>query len=115
MTDLRLTIAGRGFSVTCAEGEEAHIQYLASIVDQKARAASENTNLTETRLLLFSSLFLADELAELRNQAEAASEEERRENSHIQPGMETQANAINGLAERIEKLAASLEELNARA
>jgi len=97
--------------VTCAEGEEAHIQHLAGIIDQKARAASEGTNLTETRLLLFSALFLADELAELRKRVDTKPEPPA---ASAFPDSAPQALAINRLAERIEKLASSLEELQSK-
>ncbi len=63
MADVRLSIAGREYIVTCNDGEEQRLQALGALVDEKAREAGGPTGgLNESRLLLFSALLLADKL-----------------------------------------------------
>lgn len=65
MSDVRLTIAGRHYTVTCRDGEERQLVRLGQLVDAKAReAAGAAQGLSEARTLLFAALLLADELAE---------------------------------------------------
>ncbi len=69
MPDMRLTIAGRLYSVTCQPGEEQHLARLGAMLDAAARKAGATGGLTETRTLLFAGLLLADELAETQDRA----------------------------------------------
>jgi len=63
MADVRLSIAGREYIVTCKDGEESRLQALGALVDEKAReAGGPSGGLNESRLLLFSALLLADKL-----------------------------------------------------
>ncbi|WP_404481508.1 cell division protein ZapA [Novosphingobium sp. BL-52-GroH] len=66
MGNVTLSIGGRSFTLASADGEEAHVARLGRLIDEKA-AASGAAGQTETRMLLFASLMLADELHELRN------------------------------------------------
>lgn len=69
MADVKLTIAGRPYDVHCADGQEAQLIQLASIVDAKARDIPGGT---EVRQLLFAALMLADETQEAQNKAGSA-------------------------------------------
>ena len=69
MADVKLTIAGRPYDVHCADGQEAQLIQLASIVDAKARGIQGGT---EVRQLLFAALMLADEAHEAQNKAGSA-------------------------------------------
>lgn len=123
MADTRLTIAGRVYSVTCQPGEEQHLARLGSMMDAAARKAGASGGLTETRALLFAGLLLADELAELQDQAAKALAEAA---ANLTPDavsddllardndMELAARAIERLAERIENLAEGLEKMPVR-
>lgn len=62
MAQVKLEIGGRSFLVTCQDGEETHLGKLAKMVDAKATEAGDPAGLTESRMLLFTSLLLADEL-----------------------------------------------------
>ena len=100
MANLELDIAGRKFAVACRDGEEEHLRSVAAIVDKRARdAAAALGTLGEARLLLFTSLMLADDLKEAR-QGPAADE------AHTTSGV---ADLAEALADRIEDLAARLE------
>ena len=67
MADVKLNIAGRFYDVHCADGQEAQLLGLASVVDQKVRAMPGGT---EVRQLLFAALMLADEAQEARAKAD---------------------------------------------
>ena len=119
MPDMRLTIAGRIYNVTCQPGEEQHLARLGSMLDAAARKAGASGGLTETRALLFAGLLLADELAETQDRAaqllaaQAATAEPAKGQvdllSHDNDS-ELAARAIERLAQRIENLAAGLEK-----
>ncbi|WP_116968664.1 cell division protein ZapA [Blastomonas sp. UPD001] len=119
MPDMRLTIAGRLYSVTCQPGEEQHLARLGAMLDAAARKASATGGLTETRTLLFAGLLLADELAETQDRAAEAlaAKAAQAEPAAPQQGdllahdndTELAARAIEKLAKRIENLAAGLE------
>ncbi|HEY0595005.1 cell division protein ZapA [Sphingopyxis sp.] len=69
MADVKLTIAGRPYDVHCADGQEAQLIQLASVVDEKVRTMPGGT---EVRQLLFAALMLADETQEARSKVEKA-------------------------------------------
>ncbi len=63
MADVRLSIGGHEYIVTCQDGEEAHLLMLGDMVDAKVREAGGSMGgLNESRQLLFASLLLADTL-----------------------------------------------------
>lgn len=63
MAEVDLVIGGHHYSLSCADGEEAALQRLATIVDQSVASARAMTGgLTETRQLLFAAILLADQL-----------------------------------------------------
>src|SRR3546814_14244143 len=63
VADVKLTIAGRPYDVHCADGQEAQLVQLASVVDETVRTMPGGT---ETRHLLFAALMLADEMQDAR-------------------------------------------------
>ncbi len=69
MADVKLTIAGRPYDVHCADGQEAQLVQLASVVDEKVRSMPGGT---EIRQMLFAALMLADEAQEARGKVEKA-------------------------------------------
>jgi cell division protein ZapA len=100
MAEVNLTIAGRSYQVGCRPGEEENLAAAARLVDAKSREALAGLGtLSESRQLLFASLLLADQLLEKPGEPSAA--------AAVDP---TLAPRIVALAERIETLAASLEE-----
>lgn len=69
MADVKLTVAGRPYDVHCADGEEDQLRQLAALVDEKARNIQGGT---EVRQLLFAALMLADEAQEIRDKIHKA-------------------------------------------
>jgi cell division protein ZapA len=104
MSNVTLAIGGRSYTVAYAEGEENHVLGLGSLIDGKLAAMGDMTGQAETRMLLFASLLLADELHEsggAKNTSDAASAQS--------PGQIAPAMAL-----RLDELATSLENLATR-
>ncbi len=113
MAEVHLNIAGRVYVVSCRDGEEQQLHALAAMVDEQAQAVgSAMGSITETRQLLFASLFLADKLSEAQKQhpngvqstdssAELSAKASNDDDSH--------AEILEKLAERIEAIADTLE------
>ena len=98
MAEVTLNIAGRSYQVACRAGEEDNLLAAARLVDGKCREALAGLGtLSESRQFLFASLLLADQLLEKPGAQPAADE------SDLAPRVER-------LAERLESLAATLED-----
>ncbi|MDM7954872.1 cell division protein ZapA [Blastomonas sp.] len=119
MPDIRLSIAGRIYTVTCQPGEEEHLARLGSMMDAAARKAGASGGLNETRALLFAGLLMADDLAEAQDreadQNPSAPVDAETENAPADPlehdnDAELAAHAIERLAARIENMAEALEK-----
>lgn len=106
MAQVKLEIGGRNFNVSCQDGEEAHIHKLAGMIDERSSGAGDPAALTESRMLLFAALILADELdaANKNNAAPVARPEEKDQQADEQTIL-----ALEKLAERAETFASSLE------
>ena len=98
MSNVTVQIGGRGYIVACAEGEEAHVERLGNLIDDKIRDMSSAGH-NEVRLLLFAALLLADELDELKGRSAAAAPSENG----------AQAAALEAIATRLESCAAALD------
>ena len=98
MSNVTLQIGGRSYIVACASGEEAHVAELGRTIDQKILAMGSGH--TEVRQLLFAALILADELHEARSGVAPAAPA---------PPAPDHSAALEALADRLEKCAASLE------
>ncbi|MFA7587645.1 MAG: cell division protein ZapA [Novosphingobium sp.] len=102
MSNVSLLIGGRQFTVACAKGEEDHVEALGQLIDAKLTAMGGAGNQSETRMLLFAALMLADEVFELRSQ--------RCDVAPATPASDDMVAQLDRIAERLENLAASLEE-----
>ena len=98
MSNVTLDIAGRKFTVACAEGEEAHIAMLGRSINAKLLDMPNIANQSEARALLYAALLLADENHELKQGHGAAAE----------PAPEV-ADGLEALAARLETMASQLE------
>lgn len=102
VSNVALVIGGRRFTVACAPGEESHVAGLGRSIDAKLAAMGEMAGQSETRMLLYAALLLADELHE----REAASAAPRPSGAAAEPG-----EAAAGLGERLSAIAQRLENL----
>lgn len=105
MAEVKLSIAGRQYSVACNDGEETRLMALGEMVDEKAREASGGSaGLNETRSLLFSALLLADRLHDITSGTPVVADSAPAAEKSSQV-----AEALEGLASRLENLALRLE------
>jgi cell division protein ZapA len=105
MADVRLSIAGREYIVTCKDGEEPRLQALGAMVDEKAReAGGPSGGLNESRLLLFSALLLADKLHDGAGDSNGTPVDQTAD-----PAIDQAAETLERLADRLESLALRLE------
>lgn len=100
MASVDIEVASRRYSIACRDGEEEHLKALAAIVDRKAKEAAKAVgNMGEGRHLLFACLLLADDLVE-----------QRRAGGGGMPGEDEETTeAVEMVAERLERLADALE------
>ena len=106
MSDIDLSIGGRSFRVACAPGEEAHIAGLGRSIDAKLTAMGGAAGQSETRTLLFAALLLADELHDRAGGKAPPPPPPPPEAPKPDPAI---ANALDAMADRLEKLASALE------
>jgi cell division protein ZapA len=96
MTDVTLTVGDRRYTVACREGEQGQLLRLGEMLDKHwAGAARVSGGLSGERTLLFVALMLADSLDEA----------ERRTPKGIDGAV------LDQLADRLERLAATLEKM----
>ncbi len=68
MPKLTVTLYGRDYPVSCADGQERRVQELAAYVEQKMLAVANSIgNTTENRLFMLTCMMMADELMEMRD------------------------------------------------
>lgn len=115
MIEIELTIGGRQHRVSCADEDADRLHLLAGLVDNRIREQTGGTSLSETRQLLFAALTMADEIEEAQRTAKTAPTPPLHQD--VNPA-ESLANSsrmdvamIDGLAERMEKLASHLEQI----
>ncbi|MGB3148861.1 MAG: cell division protein ZapA [Paracoccaceae bacterium] len=75
MADVRITIGGRDFDVSCQPGEEHYLRAAAKLLDNEATTLiSQIGRLPEARMLLMAGLMLADKAAGLEDQLRSTEE-----------------------------------------
>jgi cell division protein ZapA len=108
MSEVRLSIGGREYTVACAEGEEAHVTQLGGVIDAKLQQLGGNLSPQESQNLLFASLFLADELHEVKAAAEQAKRENEDRLSELQD-QQREANMALGQRDELKLTISRLE------
>ncbi len=64
MPEITIHIGGRGFDVSCQEGEESYLHSAARMLDDEAQVLSDQIGrMPEARMLLMAGLMLADKTA----------------------------------------------------
>jgi cell division protein ZapA len=104
MSNVKLAIGGRQFTVACAEGEEDHVTGLGEMIAAKVGTMGDTSGQNEGRMLLFAALLLADELHEAT--VRSAPGEPAPAGLALD---DRAAERLDAIAERLENLAIRLE------
>ncbi|CAN2535443.1 hypothetical+protein [Methylocapsa aurea] len=108
MAHVVVTIAGRTYRMACEDGEEAHLDELAKLVEDKILSLREGFgDVGEQRITVMAALTLADEASVATRKLEAAQAE-------LTALREKEAAAREAEAALAEKIAAALEDATTR-
>ena len=103
MPNVEIQIGGRTYNLSCAAGEEAGLKTAAAMLDKEAQTVLENEKgLTESKLILFGALMLAERLNEANGTLEKEIERLRGAAGSGDEGMEELAERLEAIAERLE-------------
>ena len=106
MPQVSVNINQRSYRIACEVGQEPHLTKLADFVDKRVGDLVASVGqIGDTRLMVMTSLLIADEIADL--EAELAT---LREGQAAPAAADTDAAEIEALAGRIEAIAAGLED-----
>jgi len=123
MGQVTVAVNGRSYTLMCDDGEEAHLTNLASYVDHQVQSlAASMGQVGDAKLILMASLLVADHMTDAVERANAAErkvealEAERDAEPHAPPPEAAPASvdprladAFDGIAQRLESIAARLE------
>jgi cell division protein ZapA len=105
MAQVSLTIDGRKYRVACNEGEEARLESLAGLIDDKiGEMRKAFGEIGDQRLVIMAALTIADNLAEARDQVAA----ERERSNAAEERAQAVASSLDKLGSRLESLAQRL-------
>lgn len=109
MASVTVSINGRRYEIACDDGQEAHLTRLSRYVDQRVKElAAAVGQIGDSRLLVMTSLLIADELTDVRSELDNAGKAESQAQRHLSD--EIFAETLEKITERIEAIAETLEE-----
>lgn len=109
MAEINVTVNNRLYPIGCDDGEEEQVRRLSGLVDARVKElAALVGQVGEARLLLMTALTLADDLEQAQRDV-AAMRQEVNALSEEQKTAAGGADALLGLAKRLEDIAARLE------
>lgn len=108
MSEVTVTIAGRNYTVACADGEETHVAGLGIVLNEKLQQLGGSVSALESQNLLFAGLFVADDLHEAKKQV-AAAEEAARITEEAAATHQREANLALGMRDELKARIAGLE------
>jgi cell division protein ZapA len=107
MPELTVTINGREYQVACDDGQEEHLSKLGRFVDSKmVELVGAVGQIGDARLLVMTSLLIADELADAYQQLESFDAEAGGDGNS---SLTARTSALETCAQRIENIAARFE------
>jgi cell division protein ZapA len=105
MSQVSVTIDGRKYRLACNEGEEARLESLAALIDEKIGEMRKTFGeIGDQRLVIMAALTLADSLTEARDNAAA----DRKRSDDAEQRAEALASTIDKLGARVESIATRL-------
>ena len=111
MAQITVLVNGRKYDIACDDGQEAHLTRLAQYIDRRVdELIAAVGQIGDARLLVMASLLVADELSEVYTELDSL-KNDRRPKALAQSGSgPISVSDLNKLAERVEKIAETLEE-----
>jgi cell division protein ZapA len=111
MGQVAISINGQNYQITCDDGQEEHLRSLAQIVDSRVEElVSAVGQVGDMRLLVMAALLLADEVSETKEEVDAFRAKEADADRTAERAEAEIAVGFEALAERIETIAARLEQ-----
>ena len=105
MSQVSVTIDGRKYRLACNEGEEARLESLAGLVDEKiGEMRKAFGEIGDQRLVIMAALTIADGLTEARDEAAV----QRQRSDDAEQRVSALVSTIDQLGSRLESLAARL-------
>lgn len=106
MAQVSIRINGRSYDIACDDGQEERIHALAGYVDERVKEISDAVGqIGEQRLLVMTSLLIADELSMAREKLDSRPAVVAEAGSLSAAESDALADNIEGMAERVEALA----------
>jgi cell division protein ZapA len=109
MARVDITLNGRVYTVGCEDGQEPRLLELARYLDAKLREVARGSGAaaaTEAQLLVMAALLVADQLFDLKAEYDVLAAGGASADGSADPAV---AAAVDGIARRIEDIAARLE------
>ena len=108
MAEVTVSIRGRNYGITCDDGQEGRVRELGAYVDEKIKAmAGAGAASSDAQLLVLTSILLADEVFEARdNQGDAST---AAANSHPSEVDEQVLQTVENLASRVNTISERLQ------
>jgi cell division protein ZapA len=105
MSQISVTIDGRKYRLACNEGEEARLESLAGLIDEKIGDMRKTFGeIGDQRLVIMAALTLADNLTEAKDEAAA----ERQRSQDADRRVAAIASTLDALGSRLESVATRL-------
>ena len=114
MAEVAIKIGPRTYHVGCAEGEQQRIMELAELITERYTQLGASRTPRESQNLLFTALFMADELADLRSELSNADHEQAQtggKKAELKAEIETLRRAEERAREEADQLKAEIAEL----
>jgi cell division protein ZapA len=102
-----ISIRGRQYQIACDDGQEAHLARLGRYLDQQAEdLVKQAGSINEPLMMVMIALTIADQLTDANEKIDSLTSAAAAAQAQVDTGT---AGVLNGLAKRIEDIAASLE------
>lgn len=103
MPNVEIEVGGRSYRLSCAAGEEEGLRTAAALLDKETQTVLEGERgLTESKLILFGALMLAERLNQANGTLEKEIERLRGAAGSDDEGMAELAERLEAIAERLE-------------
>jgi cell division protein ZapA len=110
MSQVVVTVNGRNYQIACDDGQEAHLTRLAAYIDKRVgELVAAVGQVGDARLLVMSSLLIADELSDAYSDRDALKGARGGAGERLEAEKSLGA-GIDAIAQRIEDVAARLEQ-----